>query len=216
MLQLASKSVVDDFDFEVTSLEVLDLLDDLDLLHFEVVRLLKLDALWHDVWEVEHDVVNVDVSVKDVPLVQLVQAICYFTQDGLYFILLQRLFSSGNDVVQGPSVGVLLDEDVLTLILEKFDQCHACIGVCLLEDAHLLLKILPPLLCVCFSQVCFVHHFGGIRSDRSVCGLLAQENEVNSTHASSTQLSHHFIVVTGEDATSVSRTWLFHRFITCN
>ena len=186
MLQLASKSVVDDFDFEVTSLEVLDLLDDLDLLHFEVVRLLKLDALWHDVGEVEHDVVNVDVSVKDVPLVQLVQAICYFTQDALYFILLQRLFSSGNDVVQGPSVGVLLDEDVLTLILEKFDQCHACLGVCLLEDVYLLLQVLPTLFCIGLSQVCLIDNFGGIWSDRSICGLLAQEHEIDSAHASTT------------------------------
>ena len=103
--------------------------NDLSLLNLEIVRLLELHARRQIVWKVEHNVVDVDVTVENVLLVQLIQSVSNLDQDALDFILLQRGLTSRYDVVQGPAVDVLLHEDVLALILEKFYQCHACARV---------------------------------------------------------------------------------------
>ena len=174
------------------------------------MRLLKLHACGHNVWEVEHDVVDVDVAMENSPLVQLIESVCNLCQNLLDFALLQRGLSSGDDVVQGPSVDKLLYEDVLALILEEFDQCHTCIGIYHPEDVYLLLQILPPLLTVLFLDVLLVDHLGGILPDWPICVDLTQEHEVDNPHAPATQLSHHLVIVTWECVTFVFGSWFFH------
>ena len=129
MLELTCQPIINYSDLIVPSLKVLNLLYNLCLLNLQKVWVLELFSLRHNFGEVKHNVIYVDVAMQNVPLIQFIQPVGNITKDTLEFTLPELSISSRNDVVQGPTVDVLLHEYVLALILEKFYQCHTCAWV---------------------------------------------------------------------------------------
>ena len=119
MLELTCQPIINYSDLIVPSLKVLNLLYNLCLLNLQKVWVLELFTLRHNFGEVKHNVIYVDVAMQNVPLIQFIQPVGNITKDTLEFTLPELSISSRNDVVQGPSICIILDDNLLAVIPDE-------------------------------------------------------------------------------------------------
>ena len=99
MAEWARESVVNYFDLEVSLFEVIDSHSHHSIESLEELAVLQFFGSRLEFRKVEHNIVEVDVSMHNLSLVDLIQSFGNFHDDALDFELFKSLFTAGDDVV---------------------------------------------------------------------------------------------------------------------